>query len=285
MNFKQAKALIGIDPRKTLAGRDGYAHAHGLWKSATVKARKAGNDALAAQLSEADKVLEKRLVRNMCAVCGQPISRKATHCRLHQREAPTKALQSGREPAQPLPPAYRSAAARSNPPAKERKVTTDSCALCGYWAPPVQAVVKRWQIQIGNEWCKHYVPQAMLSIKGGCRLDIQPIHPGHMGYVLEFLSALYEVWTDKAKPYRWLLDYANAADLITAADGSVYVPPDLSEPVVGECGTIVELGLRSVAYSYRKIREAIITDGGPTFTEDYLCTAARRLRLTDSFSS
>jgi hypothetical protein len=156
----------------------------------------------------------------------------------------------------------------------------------------VQKVVRQWRDRMGQNgkdpegWCKHYVAQAWLSIKGGYRLDILPIHPGHMGYVLALLSAMHEVWSDDASPYRWLLKYGNAGEQVVTVDGDQRVfHTKLEECDETRAGEIIPLGLRYVLHSYSHIRELILRDGGPAFSADTLCTAARRLHLTDNFSS
>ena len=281
MNINQAKALAWLPRNVRVTGRDGAELALKALKVGIVQARRLGDDLQAGKLSEAKEVFRKRLVgSNRCEVCGNPIAASETSCRLCLRP---KAL--------PLPAAYRGAAASSRPPAQERKLTHEAYALCGYWTPPVQKVVRRWRDRIGQDgkdpegWCKHYIAQASWSIKGGHWLNIQPIHPGHMGYLLELLTALHKVWSDKASPYRWLLQYGNSGKQVITTDGvRSEFHSKLEECDESRKGEVIPLGIRYVLHSYQDIRELILRDSGPAFSADQLCTAARRLRLTDNFA-
>ena len=128
----------------------------------------------------------------------------------------------------------------------------NALATVGYYASPVQKVVKRWANEIGSHWCEHYAPSAYLStMPGHSKIEIQLEAEGHRGCVLELLSAMHKVQTEREKPTPWLLD------LSTGGESADYTP-----------------------YSFADIQKKIVQRGGPKFAQNTLAQAAWALRLT-----
>jgi hypothetical protein len=141
MKTNQAKAVAGIKYKVTT--REEHARAEDDCVRQIITARREGNDARAAELSEAKTFFQERArARNTCAACGVTISRGATHCRIHQRSRSARALPSpvGNQP---------KTKKRLNP--RKPRVWMDPLTPLGYYATPVQKVVRRWRPEIGEE--------------------------------------------------------------------------------------------------------------------------------------
>ena len=145
MKTNQAKEIAGI--KYNLTTREDYARAECDCVKAIISARKAGNDSLAAELSAAKSVFQKRARGgNSCAVCGVTIARGATHCRIHHRQQ-SKTIAAPAE----LPAMKKN---KGNGNARVA-IPKDNLAPIGFYAAPVQKVIKKWRGEIGNEWLEH----------------------------------------------------------------------------------------------------------------------------------
>jgi len=157
MKTNQAKAIAGI--KYNLTTRKDFADAEHHCVKLIVSARKEGNDARAAELSAAKSVFQKRAraitARNTCAVCGVTIARGATHCRIHQRNMKAMAL----------PPASGSDQKIKDriTPRRKFKRPSDPLALLGYYATPVQKIVKRWRNKISDDIFKANIESLMIA--------------------------------------------------------------------------------------------------------------------------
>ncbi|MCX8155969.1 MAG: hypothetical protein N3J91_05910 [Verrucomicrobiae bacterium] len=83
MNLKKAVAIAGIG--FNVSGKQGAIKALQHIKEQIVQARREGDDARAAELSEVKEFFKRRRRSNFCQQCNAIISRNATHCRMCSR--------------------------------------------------------------------------------------------------------------------------------------------------------------------------------------------------------
>jgi hypothetical protein len=212
-----------------------------------VEARRAGRDDDAKLLSQEQASLKRR-VKNICPDCGIPIAKGAQFCRTHMPRQKAKAL--------PLPEGFQTTS-KPQPPRRERHLPYEGHAQCGYWIPAVQEVVRKWRPSIGEENCKRYLFQVLSAVKRNC-IDVPGVHPDHLAYAIDLFAVVLKVWSDTAKPYAWLIRFANSGRQIQLGNG-----------------------VRWTLSSYGEIQEMILNGGGPSFTKPALRKAAGRMRLSD----
>jgi hypothetical protein len=134
-----------------------------------------------------------------------------------------------------------------------RNFATNELATSGYWASPVQKVVKKWAPKIGIHCCQQYVDACSIStFPGHDHIDVQLECDGHINYVIELLGAMRKVWSELDKPVAWLLHLTTG----------------------GDCTTEYR------ALSFVEIQERIIRQGGPKFSTNALAVAANKLKLS-----
>lgn len=247
MNLTQAKSISGITWH--VSGKKGFETARRHCVEKIVEARRNGDDQKAAELSQAKEFFKRRSIQNTCSACGTTINKSASRCRNCQR-AP-KALRDG------CPPPRKSIQrnARKKPPVRRRQFGGgDILAQMGYWASPVQRVVKKWRDEIGESWCKYYFPQCSGSIFEGCNIQVECVNEEHKGFIVDVLSACYAVFRDTSKPDRWLLEFASGGE-------------DFDE------------NGKPLPRTFARIIELIAASGGPRFTVNAITKAEKRLKL------
>jgi hypothetical protein len=283
MNINQAKAVAGIPKEQSVAGRNNLLAAIEHCKRGIIAARRGGNDGQAAELSGAQQLFKRCLrARNTCEVCGDPITRAATRCRLHRGK---RAL-AGPEGQQ----------AAWQKPARRIDVSPEGgwLARYGFWAGPVQKVVKRWSGKVSQSRIREYfttIAEAMIfrgptvvplvvnekplaepepqdpdflakhdaveaqrrnafnRYKVGSNLPFRYVGPNDWSCVFELGKALDEVLKDKSKPDSWLIRFP----IWVATDGAQDEWPEVA-------ARIQQLG-------------------GKAFKPNTLTQAARRLRM------
>ncbi len=86
VDLKAAKRLLGLEPDAPLRDATDWERVHNAAKSQIVEARRAGDDALAARISEAQATLKKSYgTGRKCPKCGEPKKPHARHCGLCSR--------------------------------------------------------------------------------------------------------------------------------------------------------------------------------------------------------
>jgi len=149
---------------------------------------------------------------------------------------------------------------KRKPPRKRRKFHPPLLAGLGYWATPVQKVIKRWHEKTGERVFEAEIESYMIACVYSVTVFDAPISVtalgAHKRLVLELLLALDDVWNDKNSLDGWILN------LGYSGDGSDY-----------------ENGI-PVLRSYKRIQELIMQRGGPRFEEKAISKRAERLHLT-----
>ncbi len=126
-------------------------------------------------------------------------------------------------------------------------------ASCGWYAAPVQRVVKRWANRIRGDWLEEYFVRVAMPLTGQhheVQLHVAIPSPEHWQCVFELGIALAGVLSDTRKPASWLLRFP----ITVARDG--------------ELTPWGELSLQ------------IQRNRGPQFAEYTLRQTAKRLHLT-----
>jgi hypothetical protein len=245
MNINQAKAVAGIHYRTR--SRADFERASLDCKKEIIAARRAGDDTRAALLSEAKEFFKKLArAKNICAVCGVPVSRGAAHCRIHQRQNKAIASPDGLKP-QPMESEKRNGNARV--------ASDDHLASLGYYAAPIKKVVARWRDIIGNDELEHYFFTVAMTLFYGrmsLKFDLQ-VSPDHWPAIFELGTAIVKLRANKRTPHAWLLNE--------------------SAPLNGK------------HKSWEEIRAGIIKRGGPAFAEGTLRKASHCLKLSTSKES
>lgn len=206
MNLNQAKAVAGISPSQTIAGRAGLQMAIRHCKESIIAARRRGDDKHAAELSEAKEVFRRRLKRNTCAVCGVTIGMSAKFCRIHHRR---KSLPfPGCNPVVAGPKGNVNARIDVSPKG-------GLIARFGFYARPVQIVFKKWKMILEPE----IVKSCLIGVAHDLRMrqvSLVRIPRGHWQCALELAAALTSVLMDRTSPQGWLLNHIH---VLQVADG------------------------------------------------------------------
>ena len=251
MKTNQAKTVAGI--KYNLTTREDYARAERDCVKLIVSARKTGDDARAAELSEAKALFQKRTrAHNRCGVCGDTIARGATHCRIHSRpQSKMIAALGGFNP-----PAGRKGEGNGNAFGNKGNarpiLTGDPCATLGYFAAPIQKIIAKWRGIISEDLLKQYFSDVALPIiRRDIRLKLRlAISPDHWQAVYELGAEIAKFRANKRRPHAWLLG--------------------------DEAATNGRLD------SWNQVRARIIKQGGPTFTIAALKGASHALKLSAS---
>ncbi len=149
---------------------------------------------------------------------------------------------------------------KHKPPRKKRKFHPPILAGLGYWATPVQKVVKRWRSKIGERVFDSVIQSYMIAgvhsvVSFNSQINVEAIYT-HKRFVLELLLALDDVWNDKNSMDGWILNLGYSGD---SSDYENDIP---------------------VPRSYKRIQELINQKGGPHFEEKAISKRAERLHLT-----
>lgn len=242
MNLNQAKAVAGIRSSESIAGRDAIERAIKQCVKAIVVARKAGDDSLAASLSEAKEVFRKRLGRNGCAVCGVAISPKATHCQLH-----AKRKQIGNK----VNPVLQKAARQNSNARIDVAPVGGIKATLGFYSSEVQDVLKKWEgSKLRSEWIEDVFMRVAKPIRfRKSEMEIKIPYYQLWRFAADLMVAVTNVFTNKTRPEYWLLSLS-----ISVAQNGKYP-------------------------SFDEIRETVIKNAGPAFSTAQLRTAYSRLKL------
>jgi hypothetical protein len=207
VKLSQAKAIAGITA--SISGRAGLEAAMKRIKSLIVEARKAGDDARAAKLSEAKEYFRRRLTgHNSCQTCGKPIGASATYCQLHSRPA--------------VLPAHEAVAGRTwinshgnlitdppnspkSPMSKPASPKGGSLARLGYYTPAVQKAVAKWAPIVGGELLDGYFRATAKSVVLGEQLALPFVPQSHWPAIWALGKALSAVYDRTSKAPAWLL--------------------------------------------------------------------------------
>lgn len=245
MHINQAKAIAGI--KYQVRNRADFARAEKDCTKLITKARRAGDDDLAAKLSGAKSAFQK-IARggNSCPECGQTISRDAAHCRIHQRR---KA-----KPSLPPPSAWSQQKKEKIRINNNGRVTAfprgGALAILGYFTTPVKKVVAKWRKEIPEETLAAYFHLVAKPISHpGLDLLIKKGKPGrHWQAIHEIGATISELYNDNQSVESWLLKQSNIT---------------IGKPTTSWTETI----------------EYIVKQGGPRFTVNQLAQASRRMLL------
>jgi len=256
VNIRQAEKTLGITySTRTEAGRlKALAEA----KRQIVAARRAGDDERAKELSAA-KALFTRQRKNRCEVCGVTINAKATRCAQHQRNRAPKAIPFSDDFPKPA----------SDKPGNQRRTDVapegGEIARLGYYAKPVQKIVKRWLAQgVREEWIEDVFVAVATPIRfRNHKTEIHVAHPGLWPMAWELGQAIHAVLSDKTSADYWLLTMRTGtmqngmsvsdreiAEAATAATGKLF-----NEATIRKGSQRLRLNTpESIAKDYRKAR-------------------------------
>lgn len=243
MNINQVKAVAGIPKGQSVSGRKNLLAAIEHCKRGIVAAhpdRTGGNSTRAAALSEAQQFFKDRLRGNRCEVCGERITATAKRCRMHTKK---RAL-PGPENQQP---------ARQKP-SRRIDVSPEGgwIARYGFYAGPVQKVVRRWAGKVSPSRIQGYfktIAATMLHRHKPITLSFDYVGPNDWGCVFELGQALDDVLQDKSKAESWLIRFP----IWVATDGR--------------------------QDDWPKLAARIQQQGGPAFKPNSITQVARRLRM------
>jgi hypothetical protein len=149
---------------------------------------------------------------------------------------------------------------KRKPPRKRRKFHPPLLAGLGYWATPVQKVVKRWRKKLGERVFESVIESYMISgvysmTSFDAHINVDAFGT-HKRFVLELLLALDDVWNDKGSLDGWILKLGYSGD---SRDYENDVP---------------------IPRSYKRIQELIFQQSGLIFEEKAISKRAERLHLT-----
>lgn len=278
MKIQKAKSIARIPAHVSVAGRAGAERALAYCKSEIVSARKAGDDARAAAVSEAKEFFKKRMgSRNRCAICGAVINRGATHCAKCASSRSRKIL-----------PPLDSTPARRKKASRRIDVSPEGgwLARYGFYAGPVQRVVRKWTGKVSQSRIQEYFAavaeplvfrpvtvvlaeldpddadfltkhhaawvqrrNAFLRSRRGFTLHFPYVGRKDWSCIFELGLALDSVLNNKSKPESWLIRFP----IWVATDGEQDGWPQLA------------------AHIHQR--------GGPLFKGNTITQAARRLRM------
>lgn len=102
---------------------------------------------------------------------------------------------------------------KNKPPIKRRKFPHfASLAVLGFWAKPIQKVVKKWKEELGEACCRDYLLHCVVSVRSGSsKIDVPLMCDGHRRYVLDLLQAADVVWNDDESLTKWVLELSSTA--------------------------------------------------------------------------
>ena len=250
MNINQAKKVAGI--LFNIAGRADLERAALHCKNEIITARRANDEARAAELSEAKSFFQKRSkAKSTCAVCGVTISRGATNCRIHSRpQNKMIAAPAAFEPTEKRKGNDNAIGNKGN-----ARVAIISDASLGYYAAPIQKIIAKWRGIIGEDELKQYFSNVAFTVIHRrwvlkCQLGIAP---DHWQAFFELGTAIAKFYANKQRPHAWLL-------------GS-------------------EAAMNDRYDSWKEVRARIIKQGGPDFTKSALTKASHDLKLSASKES
>jgi hypothetical protein len=129
-----------------------------------------------------------------------------------------------------------------------------SVASFGFYAAPIQKVVKKWSNEIGAHWCEFYTPFCYGAVMRCGDIKIPMQADGHREFVLDLLQA-YRQLSDTKKAVYWLLLLGE--DLNEAAPDGQGIPFRLKP--------------------FEEIAKLIKSRGGPKFDARALNKAFERL--------
>lgn len=121
----------------------------------------------------------------------------------------------------------------------------------GWFYKPIQKVIKRWDSVFGREFTHETFQQLRRVMENGRgNLEIYIVNEQHRRFVCELMSAFDELH-DRDNSYGW----------------AVRIWPQLGK------------NPKRLLPTYSEIRDKIVELGGPTFSEDAIKQAAKRLRM------
>jgi hypothetical protein len=256
MNINQAKNVAGI--KYNLATREDHVRAERDCVKLIVSARRAADDARAAELSEAKTVFQKRTRgRNCCAVCGVTIARGATRCRIHSRpQSKMIAAPIGLNPTEGHKGGGNANAVGNKGNARVA-IADDAFTSLGYYAVPIQKIIAKWRGTIGEDELKQYFFAVAFTVIHRRRTEFKfnqlGIAPDHWQAFFELGTVIAKFYANKQRPHAWLLG--------------------------------VETATNGKFESWEEVRARIIKQGGPAFRESALRKASHDLKLSASKES
>lgn len=142
---------------------------------------------------------------------------------------------------------------------KGRTFPKSDLATYGYWAAPVQKVVKKWRNRIGEKWCKHYTLPCFYAVFYADDINVKLEGKGHQGFVIDLLAAFETLNQDRQSPVPWVLEHCSTG----AADYDFH--STFPRP-----------------YTVENMRDIIERCSGEVFTLDVISKCLTRLRLNKS---
>jgi len=198
VNIQKAKSIARIPAHVSVCGKAGAERALAYCKSEIISARKADNDARAAELSEAKEFFKRRQgSRSFCAGCGVVINRGAERCTICANDRGRKIL-----------PPLDGTPARRKKASRRIDVSPEGgwLARYGFYAGPVQKVVKKWSGKVTAGRIQHYfakLAEGMIARRKPWAFDY--VGPNDWQCLFELGLALDSVLRDHTKPESWLI--------------------------------------------------------------------------------
>ena len=234
MNLTLAKRIAGISPQENVSSREAVDKA--VRTCAKLAAphhpdRNPNNKRAAKRFFEimAARDFFKAKMPHGCLVCGETISRGATHCRIHQR---TTAL----PPADGSQPVLQS---KGNGNARV-SVVGDPHALLGYYTAPVQKVVSKWREEIREPMLQRYFESvASAVVFRDSSMQLPFVAPQHWQAVFELGRAICNVLANIRTPHGWLLKLSG---IHVATNGRFPSTAEISQQIIDAGGKSFKSG-------------------------------------------
>lgn len=291
MNIQKAKSVARIPAHVSVTGRVGAERALAYCKSEIVSARKSGDDARAAAVSEAKEFFKKRAgSRNRCATCWAVINRGATHCAICATIRSRKIL-----PPLDSTPAQRKKASRRVDVSPEG----GWLARYGFYAGPVQKVLRKWTGKVSQSRIREYfttIAEPMVFRPATATLCEENSAVSNTPPLAEpepndpdFLTKHHAVWIQRRNallrtrrgftlrfPYVGPKDWSCIFELGQALDE---VLQDKSKPESWLIRFPIWVATDGKQDDWPEVAAQIRQRGGPAFKVNTITQAARRLRM------